>query len=247
MNDKKIIAFHRFANDLISKIYQTKYSPIGIKFVKKGESVFGLPRTKQKKTICAFIKIAVCGDSFYIDKDSISCPGGLKWMGFPSKLTETYFYKYFLGEVEQIKSSAEIAEKFINFLPQPPEEEIYQKVIFSPLKNCQFIPDVIVLITSPRYAYQIIIAAYLDEYHLIKTIPICAACHGVITIPFTTGELNISMIDLMSRELGGYKDDEVLIGIPYPRFDSLIKNIKNTSHEPHKLSLFAKLIKKVID
>lgn len=247
MNEKEILEFHKSATDLILKNYQLKYFPIGIKFIKSDESVFGFSRSKQRKPICAFIKIAAQDSSFYIDKNCISCPGGLKWMGFPSKLTKTYFYKYFLGKIEKIKSSPEIAGKFVDSLPEPPKEGLYQKIIFAPLKNCQFVPDVIVLITTPRHAYNIIIATYRDEYRLVKTIPICAACHGVISIPFTTGELNLSMIDSMARELGGYKEDEVLIGIPYFRFNSLIKNIKNNSYKPYKKSIFVKLIKKIID
>lgn len=247
MVDKKIIKLNHSDNNLISKTFQLKYFPIGIKFVKKGGNIFKFPRAKNRKSICAFIKIAVKGAFFYLDKDSISCPGGLKWMGFPSKITETYFYKFFLGKLEKIKSSPEIAEKFIDFLPKPPEEGLYGKMLFTPLKICQFKPDVVIIITTPRYAYQIIIASYLDEYHLVKTIPICAACHGAISIPFTTGELNVSMIDPMSRELGGYKDEEILIGIPYPRFISLIKNIEKTSYNTQKESIFTKFIKEVID
>lgn len=247
MQDKDLYNFHKFSSDLLIKIYQTKYFPVAIKFLKKEENDFGIPRSKERKSVCAFIKIAARGNSFYIDKDSISCPGGLKWMGFPSKLTETYFYKYFLGEVEKIKSSAEIAEKFIEFLPPPPKEGLYQKIIFTPLKECQFEPDVILLITSPTYTYRAIIDAYLDEYHLVKTIPICAACHGIISIPLTTGELNISLIDPMSRKLGGYKNDEILIGIPYSRFKSLIKNIKSNSYNLEKENLLSKIIRKIID
>ena len=167
-------------------------------------------------------------------------------MGFRSKVTTTFFYKYFLGEVEKIKSSPEIAEKFLDFLPKPPEVDLYEKILFSPLKSCRFSPDVVVMITSPRFAYQMIITAYLDEYHLVRTIPICAPCHGSVTIPLTTGELNISLIDPMSRQLGGYKDDEMLIGVARPRFNSLIRNVKRTPSRMRKRMIIAKIIKKII-
>jgi len=247
MKKEKILDFYKSASDTILARYQIKYFPVGIKFLKEREDTFGFLRTKQRKSICAFLKIAARGESFYVDEDAISCPGGLRWMGFSSKLTETYFYKYFLGEVEKIKESPDIAEKFLNFLPQPPKEGTYQKIIFGPIKNFHFHPDVIVLISVPRFAYQIITDAYLDEYHLLKIIPICAACHGVISIPFTTGELNFSFIDSMSRKLGSYKNDEVLIGIPCARFLSLMENIKKLPKKNIKQAVIAKIIKKMID
>ncbi len=247
MISTKITKFNRSVNDLLLRVYQLKYFPVGIKFIKKGGKTFNLPRPKQRKTVCAFLKKAARGEAFFLDKDVISCPGGLKWMGFHSGLTETYFYKYFLGEVEKVKSSPEIAERFLDFLPQPPKEGLYSRLLFSPLKFCRFLPDVVVIITNPRYAYQIIVAAYLDEYHLVRTIPICAACHGSISIPFTTGELNISMIDPMSRKIGNYRDDELLIGIPRPRFNALINNMKKLPSKRGKETIIAKIIKKIID
>lgn len=245
VSSQKAVEFNRMANDLLSEAYNLGYFPVGIKFVKKGGSVFGLKKTQYKKTICRFLKVAALGEAFFLDENSISCPGGRKWMGFRSELTETYFYKYFLGEVEKVKSSPEIAEKFIDFLPQPPEIGLYEKILFSPLKNCSFKSDVVVIITAPRYVYQIIITAYLDEYHLVRTIPISAACHGSITIPLMTGELNTSMIDPMSRKIGRYKNGEVLLGIPAARFESLINNIKDTDYKQE--SLFTKAVRKFID
>lgn len=247
MTVNKLINFNRAAHQSLLKIYQLKYAPVGIKFIKKDQDFFGLARAKHKNTVCAYLRTAAQGKSFYIDKDCISCPGGLKWMGFDSKVTETFFYKFFLGKIEKAKISPEIAEKFIDFLPEPPKQGLYEKLLFAPLQNCPFDPDVVVIITTSRQAYRMIVASYLDEYHLVKTIPLCSACHGSISIPFTEGELNVSMIDPMARKVGGYKDEEVLVGIPDARFHSLIDNLEKTPFGAKKGSFVTKIIKKVID
>jgi len=241
-----IIEFNQSAGELLTAAYQLEYFPIGIKFVKKKEKTFNLLQAKHKRPVCAHIKAAAEGESFYINGDCISCPGGLKWQGFPSPLTKMFFYKYFLGGVEKAKESPEIAEKCLDFLPEPPEVGLYDKLLFSPLKNCHFEPDVVVIITNPKHAYRLVVAAYLDEYHLVKTIPICAACHGSISIPFMTGELNTSMIDPIARDLGGYKDDAVLVGIPKPRFGSLVDNIKETPFGTRKEPIITDIFKKII-
>lgn len=247
MEEKEIIKFHRESGDLIMSLYQVKYYPVAVKFIKPGGDTFGIRQTGLKKSICAFIKNCGRGESFYISRDNISCPGGLKWLGFPSKITESYFYKYFLGEVEKVKSSAEVAEKFIDNLPKPPAEGTYEKIIFTPLPKCNFSPDVVVLISNPRYAYQMITYAYLDEYSLVKTYPICAVCHGVITIPFVTGEVNINMIDPMSRRLGGYREEDVIMGIPYQKFGAFVKNSKENLQKPGAEPFLSKIIRKIID
>lgn len=247
MNDKNAEKFNRAVSRLVVGAYRLKYFPVGIKFVKREEDSFGFIRAKHKNTVCAYLKMAARGESFYIDRDCISCPGGLKWMGFPSKFTKTFFYRFFLGKIEKAKISPEFAEKFIDFLPEPPEEGLYEKLLFTPLEHCPFDPDVVVVITTPKQAYRLVVAAYLDEYHLVKTIPICSACHGVISIPFTEGELNVSMIDPVAREVGGYKDEEVLVGISNARFNSLVDNLKETPFGVRKQSLITKILKKIID
>jgi uncharacterized protein (DUF169 family) len=240
--NKRVISFNRSANRLLSQAYQLKYFPVAIKFVKKGEKVFSLPRAKQRHSVCAHLRAAAQGESFLIDKESISCPGGLRWLGFSSPLAKTFLYKYFLGEIERAKSSPEIAERCLDFLPGPPKEGQYECLLFGPLLTCQFEPDVVVLITSPKHAYRVVVVAYLDEYHLVKTIPLCAACHGAISIPFTSGELNVSLIDPVARELGGYKDDEVLVGLGRPRFESLVDNLKETPFGVRKEPLLARIV-----
>ena len=240
-----MVNFNQSASKLLLEVYQLKYFPVGIKFVKKGENLFNFQRTKERKPVCAFIKIAAQGKSFYLDKNAISCPGGAKWLGFPSKLTETFLYELFLGKIEKIKGSPEIAEKFINALPKPPEEGLYEKILFAPLQNCQYEPDLVLIITNPREVYRIIVSTYLDDYHLVKNFPLCSLCQGVITIPFITDELNVSMIDPIAREIGGYNDNEIIIGIPKKRFISLINNLKKTPYGSKKESLFSKIIQKL--
>jgi len=243
----KVLSFNKTSKKLLARAYELNYSPVGIKFIQSGQECFNLQQAKRKNTVCAFLKMAAQGECFYIDKDCISCPGGLKWMGFPSKLTDTVFYKFFLGKIEKVKSSPEIAEKFIDFLPKPPKEGLYEKILFAPLEKCKFEPDVVVIITNPKHAYRIIVAAYLDEYHLVKTIPICAACHGVISIPFVLDELNVSMIDSVAREFGEYNDKDILVGIPNTRFNSFIDNLKETPFGLRKEPFVAKAIMKTID
>lgn len=247
MIKKNIKASNKAASDRLSRAYELKYSPVAIKFVKEGGDLFGIRKAAQRNTVCAFIRIAAEGGSFYLDKERVSCPGGSHWMGFQSKLTETPLYKFFLGEVEKAKISIGVAEKFLDFLPQPPEPGLYEKILFAPLEGCPFEPDVVVIITVPKHAYRLTVTAYLDEYHLVKTLPLAAACHGSISIPFTTGELNVSMIDHVAREFGNYTDEELLIGIPRPRFISLLDNLKKTPFGARKEPFITGIIKKIIE
>ncbi|MBA4320863.1 MAG: hypothetical protein C0412_20935 [Flavobacterium sp.] len=247
MVDKKINYSNQSASKLLKKAYQLKYFPVGIKFVQKGEEIFNLQKAKQKNTICAFIKIAAQGKSFYLDKNCISCPGGLKWLGFHSKFTKSFLYPLFLGEIEKVKGSSKIVKRFIETLPKPPREGLYEKLFFAPLQKCQFEPDVVVLITTPRHTYRIIVTTYLDDCRLVKITPLCAACHGAISIPFTTGELNISMIDPISREFGKYQEEDILVGVPKKRFSLLINNLKKTPFGLKKEPLITKTVEKLIN
>ena len=241
---KKNISFNKSSRELLVKSYELVYSPIGIKFIKSSQDYFGIRRAKRKKTVGALRRAAAQDESLYINTNSISCPGGLKWMGFPSKLTDTAFYKFFLGEIEGAKSSPEVADKFIDFLPKTPEEGLYEKILFVPLDKCEFEPDVVVIITNPEHAYRIIVAAYLDEYHLVKTIPLCSDCQGATSIPFVLGELNVSMIDPVARKFGGYDYKDVLVGIASSRFNSLIDNLKETPFGAKKEPFITKTNKK---
>lgn len=246
MRDRKILNVNQSVDKLLRKAYQLKYFPVGIKFLKKEGEFPGFQKVKRKKTVCSFIKLAARGESFFLDKNSISCPGGLRWMGFPSKLAKTFLYELFLGRIEKIKSSPGVAKKFLESLPRPPKEGRYKKIFFSPLKNYSFEPDVILIITTPRQAYRIIATVYLNDRRLVKIIPLSAACHGVITIPFVTKEVNVSLIDPVARQLGGYNEEDVLVGIPKERFFLLTSNLKKTPYGVKRESSVTKIIKKAI-
>lgn len=231
---------------LLKETYQLARQPVAVKFLSPEQDNYNIQPADHRNTVCSFIQEAAGGGCFAVDESKISCPGGLKWLGFPSPLADSRLYKFFLGNIEKVKCSTQVAEKLLECLPQPPREGTYEQVLFAPLDHCPYQPDITVLVTNPKQAYRIIVTAHLDDCHFVKTVPLCAACHGSITVPLITGELNVSMIDPEARRFGNYNDADVLVGIPQSRLERLIANLKETPFGQKKETLLAKIIRGVI-
>jgi uncharacterized protein (DUF169 family) len=196
----------------------------------------GMVHLKRKATPCMMIQMARRGSIFYCSGKSILC-GGRVHLGMGEspirKLDE------FLVRKEKLFSSKAAACTLLNTAKaRAPHKNEY--VVFSPLEQAVFTPNVVVIIVIPAQVSRILFLNAFDtgEVEAIHGEPLCS---GVIAAPITTARIGISFLDVSSRTFGKYKPEEMVVGIPYQRLLRIIDSIDRSTAGTAKPALLLRL------
>ena len=212
--------------EIFEKTFQLKNKPLAISFTNEEVS-----KGKYKKTnICNAIKLAAEGESFIIDENVSTCPGGSQFCGF----TEIHSGKQkrrlqqFLTKGEKLTSSIVTFER-MRTLAVPPATDLADRVIISPLDKAELRPDIILFLCNGEQACRLItLDTYWDGKSPKQQI-IGALCYTAIVYTIMSGNTNISMGDWTARSHQNFNPDIIFLSIPYERIHNLIAAIPHCS------------------
>ena len=126
--------------------------PVAIKFFKdESEIPEGVEKIDETLRHCEMVTKAADGAVFYATAEEQKCKGGSSAMGLeplPPKIASGEFY-YKLGRF----NSVETAKSVIDNIPR--KDELSLGIIYAPLEKADFIPDVVVVITVPKFGMYI--------------------------------------------------------------------------------------------
>ena len=195
-------------------------SPVGVSY----HRVEDIQQLDGRKTVCQLIQKARRGGKFFVTKDNMSCPGGAHYLGLIERVPR---HEDFLVELEKIFQSPESAKRFFEVSPKPPLGLSYS-VSFAPLEETES-ADVVLFVCNPIQAMRIIGLYTYESGAGPKNHLFGAACQAAITSPMVTKELSVSFIDWTARKLGAYKPDEVIVGVPFSRLESMVDAIEKST------------------
>lgn len=155
-----------------------------------------------------------------IDKDNIDCPGARRNLGFDNNTDEL---------AKQISAHADMPYSYIREILNeiPPVKEKVNNLILGNSDDLleEIIPDVYIIYTKPvnitKFLHQ------LTRMKLKPTIPpfsLNSICANIFARSYVTGEITISFGCPDSREHGGVKDEEVIVGIPLNKAQYFIEH-----------------------
>ena len=160
---------------------------------------------------CEMVKLASKGESFYSTKDEQTCKGGSAALGLedaPKKVAsgEKYFE---LGRFKSLEDGKIVADNLCKISTR------HKGLIYTPLKDAEFVPDVIVYFTNPlggmrtaqAYVYQ-----YSEKFEPNFS-GIQSVCGDVCATPIESGKPNITLGCDGSRRAAKVKDEELAVGI----------------------------------
>jgi len=199
---------HSKTADLIEKKFNSK--PVAIRLVFEGKDVRGeihpLPR------ICTAIDRAK-SHSFILPFSSLKCPVAKFVLRGEGK--EEIADKLFK---EGLVSSEKAAKKLVSSIRHFKGNVIGLQL--SPLEKARFEPDVVVFALKPIDAMRIASAlAFGGTLIHAEFNGITAACSEIIAIPVKEKRPNLSLGCRGSRRF--FKEDEILLSIPYSMISSL--------------------------
>lgn len=147
----------------------------------------------------------------------------------PPKLSELDLaHKRFLIEGERAFRSLVTFHQSRSPRPAPPTG-LAKYVVFSPLKDAELEPDLVIFLCNPTQGCRLTTLAAYPDGALFKPCITGSACYQSITYPIVTGEVNVSLMDYSSRKKWNYRDDQIFVSIPYPRIAGLVESIDHCS------------------
>lgn len=200
--------------------------PVGIKFLfNKPE---GVKRLDKNLAICLMPEEAQNSGAFYVDKTHFECAEPL-FLGIanddPFSVAGQIGTRVGLDIFQEARANRHIYE----LLPTLKKGSC-NYIIFAPMNDMDFDPDVLIITGNTRQA-EIVLRSYTystGELYVSKTTPVMG-CAWTFVYPYISEELNYVAEGLcfghIAREVG--KDGEVTISIPF----NLIKTIIGNLHE----------------
>lgn len=172
----------------------------------------------KKITICRALKLAAKGESFLIDENVSTCPGGSRYCGFTKAMSHNQKRKLqkFLTNGEKLTGSIVSFERMQKLTTEPPTE-LADNIIITPLDKTEIRPDMILFQCNPEQACRLItLDTYWDGISPKQQL-IGALCNTSISYTIMTGNTNVSLGDWTARNHQKFDKDITFVSIPYER------------------------------
>ena len=212
--------------NVFKKTFELKYEPMAISFTNEEIS----SGRYEKTSICKAMKLAGEGESFVIDGDVSTCPGGSQFCGFSAIHSgeKKRRLQQFLTKGEKLTSSIVSFER-MRTLALPPATDLADRMVICPLDKAEIRPDMILFLCNAEQACRLItLDTYWDGKSPEQQI-IGALCYSAIVYTIMSGNTNMSVGDWTARSHQGFKTDVIFLSIPYERIHNLIAAIPHCS------------------
>ncbi|MBV7392426.1 DUF169 domain-containing protein [Enterococcus sp. ALS3] len=215
-------------NQRLNTLLNLERKIVGVTFLKDEETFKEHPATSFKNMMpyCQSIKKATEGYDFKLTAKNFACLASAVAMGLiPNDDYSSSGRKHTdMGCYQDIDTSKSIADDMVYV-----KEKNYG-VAIQPIEKWQGNPDVVVLITTPFNAMRMIQGnAYFEgQLKNIKLAGMQAICQEATSYPFVTDQINISMMCSGTRYVAQWKDEELAIGVPFNKFEKMIRGIEAT-------------------
>lgn len=200
--------------------------PVAIKFFNDLDEIpDGIEKIDEKLRHCEMVTKAAAGAVFYSTAEEQKCKGGSSAMGLeelPPKIASGEFY-YKLGRFD----SVETAKSVIDNIPRKDEQSL--GIIYAPLEKAEFLPDVVIIISLPKYGMYI--AQGIVYNHGEKVESSCAGiqslCADAVSAPYVSNKANSTLACNGSRGYAGIEDEEIIFGLPRDYLKPLMDAFEN--------------------
>ncbi len=202
-----------------------RHEPVAIKLIKEGEEPpEGYSVPEKQMSHCQSVMAARKGEKLLLPADAHSCKNGASALGMaavPEKTASGEFY-HGAGMFE----SDDAAKSMIDKRSSVPYKVTH--TIVAPLKDADFVPDVVVLADIPERIYWLVPMSVYQEGGRVdfNTAPYNACCVDVTARPLLSDSINISLGCFGCRKRTELQSDEMLAGIPFSRMPKMMEALE---------------------
>lgn len=187
---------NRDLSEQFRKFYQLPSSPVAVEI---SERELDGPRPESKSRFCDFVRrVAYEGKEFVIMEEDLS----------------NFTPRVILGFTEP---------KYVEISPRIEPVET-KSIRLIPLEKSEGEPDVIVTIANPSRMMEVVQILHQTTDRSLKSTMTCkgSAIAGEATaLPYMEGTSNLTLLCGGARSIGGYREEELAIGVPFSIFAKL--------------------------
>ncbi|MBI3546927.1 MAG: DUF169 domain-containing protein [Gammaproteobacteria bacterium] len=159
---------------------------------------------------CQAIQDARYGKVIYLHHRNSKCFGASYFLGF-EPLSERA--ADFWVNNEQSLCDVHAAEQMVASFPVPPEARD-QVIAFFPARLFCHVPDLVIFVCNPLQVSRLLGLQTFKNGIPIRFYGYGATCQTSVGIPYHTREAGVSFIDLPSRQIAHFRENEVLVSVP---------------------------------
>ncbi len=199
-------------------------SPVGVAFSDEPASN---GKSSKAYACAALYQAARKGATFNISASTCTCPGGLTSLGLSAPDPErAALVKKFLIYGEKFSScNASFFRARALSQGQPPLG-VSKYVVVGPLDEFELKPDLALFLCNPAQASRLVTLSTYESGIPLTAQLSSSTCGGAVTIPLSTGRINVTFLDMSSRHLvKGFKDSDLFFSVPYFLLRSIVESI----------------------
>lgn len=214
----------KIGTDLID-IFRLETSPVAVKLVSNVQDIpEGIERIQEPTRHCQMVdNVRRTGSSFYTLVEDQKCRGGAAVMGLremDEKLAKGEVY-YKLGAF----STPNAARRTMQKVPRVPSGST-KAVIYEPLEKAEFLPDVIVIIGTPKQMMQMSQALLYKHGGRVSAdfAGKQSLCADGVAEPYMNGQICVTVGCGGSRKHTEIQEEEMAMGIPLERLEDMVNS-----------------------
>lgn len=216
-------------SELLKLLLELDTVPIGIKFLtdKNLYEQMSFPEFPKKLPYCVIVKQSFQGTNTKFKFENLGCLGGARALGLMN-LDDYYMSGRMFADLHLYRDLG-IAKKTVNAMALI-KEKIYG-IAVGPLEAFQEeIADIILLLTTPYFGMRAVQAYTFmfgtnTEYRFSGNQAVCSECTAY---PHLYQRMNISLLCSGTRAKAGWKEDQLMIGLPASQAENLVKGLMDT-------------------
>ncbi len=202
-------------------------NPVAIKLIKSDKEIpDGISVLDFPVRHCVSINMAAYGSIFYLPGGKHACAAAKAALGIeelPEKVRNGKIpYMHGLAVNEQV------AARIMDEIPKIPVKTV-KGTFVAPLDKTPVEPDVVVLTVQPKQAMWVANSLLYSSGGPRITANFAgmqASCGDVTVVPILKNMVNFSVGCYGCRSAGKLADDEMYVGIPYEKLESVVDNLK---------------------
>jgi uncharacterized protein (DUF169 family) len=197
--------------------------PVGVKFViTKPESI---ERLDKELNFCEMLKEAQTGSPFYVGKGDFHC---VEPMVLGMVDPEPVLVSGLLGGSSGLFKEARANRKLYQYIPKMLKGSV-RYVVFSPIDQLTFDPDVTVITATVAQAQTILrsVGYSTGDYFSSKATPV-VSCAWMYVYPVLSGEMNFTVtgLGLGMQALSVFPPGLFLISVPWNLLPTMMENLQ---------------------
>jgi uncharacterized protein (DUF169 family) len=224
---EQIKEMNEYGKEII-ELLKLETSPVAVALLPKGEEIpENIQKIDQAMRHCQMMdRVRKTREEFYATLEDESCKGGAGALGLGKMPPNVASGEFYYGTLKHFKS-LEASKRTIEKVPRIDAESKIAS-IYAPLESASFMPDVVVIICSPKQVMLLTQAILYNEGGRVEAefAGKQSLCSDAVAQPYLTGKMGITVGCTGTRTYTGMQESELTVGIPAKLLKDVLEGLR---------------------